>query len=108
MMRGMSSERPIQRPMQGHVQLSATQVTAIARVLAEPRRLAILKQIAKGPTVACSALNEQQSISPATISHHLKALQEADLIDVEREGRVAKLSLRREVWEAYLRELGTL
>ncbi len=105
---GMSSERPIQRTTQSHVQLSAAQVSAIARVLAEPRRLAILKQIAGCPTVACSALNEQQCISPATISHHLKALQEAELIDVEREGRVAKLSLRREIWEAYLRELANL
>ncbi len=108
----MPSERPIERQTQRQaqcpVQLSATQVSAIARVLAEPRRLAILKQIAGCPAVACSALHEQQSISPATISHHLKALQEAELIAVEREGRVAKLSLRREIWEAYLRELGTL
>ena len=100
MMGCMSSER-IGR-------LSATQVGAIARVLAEPRRLAILKQIAKGPTVACSALHEQECISPATISHHLKALQEAELIGIEREGRGVKLSFRREVWEAYLRELEAL
>ena len=90
------------------VRLSAEQVQAIARVLAEPRRFAILKQIAEQNTVTCSSLDAQHCISPATISHHLKALQEADLISMERQGRVASLTLRREVWDAYLRELSTL
>lgn len=88
--------------------LSAEQVQAIARVLAEPRRFAILKQIAAQATTSCSALDEQRCISPATISHHLKALQEAELIEMERQGRVARLTLRRDVWDAYLRELSTL
>lgn len=88
--------------------LTPDQVQAIARVLADPRRFAILKQIAGQATMTCSALDAQQCISPATISHHIKALQEADLIDVEREGRSARLTLRREVWDAYLHELARL
>ena len=88
--------------------LSPDQVQTIARVLADPRRFAILKQIAGQATMTCSSLDAQQCISPATISHHLKALQEADLIDVERQGRCARLTLRREVWNAYLHELALL
>ena len=90
------------------VRLSPEQVEAIARVLAEPRRFAILKQIAGQDTMMCSSLDAQHSISPATISHHLKALHEADLIVVERQGRMAHLTLRRDVWDAYLRELAAL
>ncbi len=53
----------------------------------------------------CAGLHAHECISPATISHHLKELQGAGLISVERAGRGVKLALDREVWAAYLREL---
>ena len=89
-------------------QLSAEQFSAIARAIAEPRRLSILQQIARVPELACSCLDAHASISPATISHHMKELQEAGLIEVQREGRTSRLRFRREVWEAYLDQLHTL
>ncbi len=90
------------------IKLSPEQFQSIARALAEPRRFAMLQQIAREHTVRCSALSAHECLSPATISHHLKELQETGLVDSEREGRSVKLSLRREVWDAYLRELGSL
>ena len=95
-------------PPKRKVQLTTEQIQAIARVLGEPRRFAILQQIAGQQTVACSALSAHGCISAATISHHLKELQEAGLIEVEREGRSAHLTLRRDVWEAYLRALASI
>ena len=89
----------------GKQKLSADEVTAIARALAEPRRFAILQQIAAKDTLLCSALDVQGTLSPATISHHLKELSEAGLIDIAREGRYAKLSMRRSTWVAYLNRL---
>ncbi len=90
------------------LKLSPEQVTAVARAVAEPRRFSILQQIAGQDVLSCSALEVNQSISAATISHHLKELQEAGLVNAERSGRVMHLTLRREVWEAYLRELAAL
>lgn len=90
------------------LRLTADQMQAIARVIGEPRRFAILQQIAKQPALQCSDLGEHGCISAATISHHLKELQEAGLVEGEREGRTVRLSLRRDVWEAYLRELGSI
>lgn len=91
------------------VKLSPDDVAAISRALAEPRRFAMLQQIAaEGDFMACSALDMKDCLSPATISHHLKELQQAGLISSEREGRGMRLALRREVWAAYLRELGSL
>lgn len=87
------------------LKLSPEQFQAIARALAEPRRYAILQQIAQRPAMPCSCLNERVCISPATLSHHMKELQEAGLVEAEREGRAMKLTLRRDVWEAYLQEL---
>ncbi|MFC6645714.1 ArsR/SmtB family transcription factor [Granulicella cerasi] len=92
--------------------LSQEQFEQIARALADPKRFSILQQVAQckcetGYT-PCSALKAHECLSPATISHHLKELQESGLIDVAREGRTAKLTLRREVWDAYVSELQTL
>ena len=88
--------------------VTSEQMEAISRALAEPRRYSILQQIAKQESLLCSALEVQHCISPATISHHLKELQGAGLIEVEREGRAMRLSLRRAVWDAYVRELSLL
>ena len=88
--------------------LPPEQFSSIARAVAEPRRFAMLQQIARQSTLTCSALDIRECISPATISHHLKELQEAGLIGIEREGRVAHLTLRRDVWDAYLQELASL
>ena len=90
------------------LQLSPEQIQVIARALGEPRRFAIFQQIAREPNLPCTALHVQEELSPATISHHLKELQEAGLIHAEREGRGMRLTLQRDVWQAYLRELSSL
>jgi ArsR family transcriptional regulator len=90
------------------VALSEEQFHAIGRALADPRRFAILRQVAAADGMACSKLDEHEVISPATISHHLKELNEAGLLEVERQGRCANLYLRRPVWQAYLDRLSSL
>ncbi|HEV2575833.1 MAG TPA: helix-turn-helix domain-containing protein [Acidobacteriaceae bacterium] len=88
--------------------LSDDQVQAIARALADPRRFAILQQIARHDATPCGSLAEQKVLSPATISHHLKELADAGLIEVERDGRCASLTLHRDTWNAYLAQLAKL
>jgi len=88
--------------------LTDEQMQAIARAVADPRRFAILQQISRHDCTACGSLAEQKVLSPATISHHLKELADAGLIDVQREGRCASLTLQREVWNAYLAQLAKL
>lgn len=96
-------------PDPNEVKLRPDEVAAISRALAEPRRFAMLQQIAAmGGVIPCTALDMKECLSPATISHHLKELQNAGLITSEREGRGMRLALRREVWAAYLRELAAL
>ncbi len=90
------------------VLLSQEQIQAISRSLGDPRRFAILQQIASNDSLLCSSLDAQSSITPATISHHLRELQEAGLVDAQRQGRTMCLSLRRPVWNAYLRHLQQL
>lgn len=88
--------------------LSEDQFQAIARALSDPRRFAILQQVGASEGMECSALQEHESISPATVSHHMKELSEAGLIEIRRVGRGANLYLRRPVFEAYVRRLSSI
>lgn len=92
----------------GPARLTDDQRQAITHAIADPRRFAILQQIASQDYLACSCLEVHTAITPATISHHLKELQTAGLIDVAREGRENRLSLRRDTWNAYVQQLAEL
>ena len=80
-------------------------VPAISRVLADPRRFEILKKIASRNCTACSDLRAGFPIAPATLSHHLKNLEECGLVPTARRGKFMDATFRREVWDAYLKEL---
>ena len=77
----------------------------ISRVLADPRRFEILKRIAAGKCTPCSDLRSEFPITAATLSHHLKELESAGLIQTERRGKYIDITFRRDVWRAYLKEL---
>jgi ArsR family transcriptional regulator, arsenate/arsenite/antimonite-responsive transcriptional repressor len=89
--------------------LDSRQCACISKALAEPSRFEMLLKIGsakEAPT--CSCVCEWLDLSPATVSHHLKELENAGLVHIERHGRFARISLRREVLAAYVRRLASI
>jgi ArsR family transcriptional regulator len=76
----------------------ADRLAGAMRVLAEPARLRLLSLIAAGPGgEACvCTLVEPLGLGQPTVSHHLKVLHEAGLLDRERRGRWVYYRIRPE------------
>lgn len=90
-------------------ELTDRQMNLISRALADPRRYEILKRLGAGAEcLACGELLENLPITAATLSHHLKELERAGLITMAREGKFARITLRRDVWSAYLEQLSKI
>jgi ArsR family transcriptional regulator len=89
--------------------LSRAQRTAVLKALADPRRFEVLERIARsGCALSCSETLASLPISAATLSHHLKELEGAGLIRVQREGKYHMLSLQSGVLEAVASALHSL
>jgi ArsR family transcriptional regulator len=85
--------------------LSGKQFELIAKALADPRRMALLEAIAGEEECACQKLREEFPVSKATISHHIKELVRAGLIEAHRDGQFLNCEIQRDVLEAYTAEL---
>jgi ArsR family transcriptional regulator, arsenate/arsenite/antimonite-responsive transcriptional repressor len=80
--------------------LSESEAEALAsmlRVLADPARLQLVSVIAAQPDAeACVCnLTDPVGLSQPTVSHHLKLLHEAGVLDREQRGRWVYYSIRR-------------
>jgi DNA-binding transcriptional ArsR family regulator len=91
------------------VTLSEEQVHLIAKALADPRRLELLRQIGSCTKPAqCAEIKDCHPVSAATLSHHMKELETAGLVQVMREGKFVSYLLRRDVLHAYMEQLAKL
>lgn len=88
--------------------MDSRQFNRISKALADPRRYEILSRIARSEELACSDMRCNLPISAATLSHHLKELSNAGLIDMRRQARFVHMKLRRKVWREYLAQLARL
>jgi len=84
----------------------------ISRALADPRRREILEMIAAagearpcgapGEPLHCNAVVERLPIAQPTVSHHIRELALAGVIQVQHSGPFNLLSLRADVLNAYI------
>ena len=79
----------------------ATRYAALFKVLAEPCRLQLLSRIAEDgcEPMSVGELTQRSGLSQPTVSHHLKMLTEAGLLEKSRQGRTVIHRLRPELFE---------
>ena len=89
--------------------LSAARRTAMLKALADPRRFQLLERIATSDCpLGCAEARAALPISAATLSHHIKELETAGLINVRREGKFHFLTLRPGVLQGLIAVLASL
>lgn len=93
----------VERSRQGR--LAPGQFERIAKALSDPRRFALLEAMARSAQCPYQQLCEEFPVTKATISHHLKELVQAGLVDSERAGQFVNTRVRRDVMRAYAAEL---
>ncbi len=81
------------------------QFTRVAKALADARRFEIFQVIAAEVEISCGAIAQRFPIGQSTVSHHLKVLADAGLVEVRREGQHGYFSARVDVLDAYTEEL---
>ena len=85
--------------------LAPGQFERIAKALADPRRFAMLETISSALECPNQALCNDFPVSKATVSHHLKELVQAGLVEPEREGQYVTYRVRSDVVNAYAAEV---
>ena len=89
--------------------LSKGRRTALLKALADPRRFELLERIAKNNCpLGCAQALSAMPISAATLSHHIKELESAGLIEGRREGKFHFLSLKPGVLDTLASKLALL
>jgi ArsR family transcriptional regulator len=79
---------------------NAEAIAQLARVLSDPVRVQIVQILrARSHQVCQCELNPVFDISQPTLSHHVKKLSDAGIVEVERRGRWAYYSLNPEALE---------
>jgi DNA-binding transcriptional ArsR family regulator len=95
----------VKKPSAGRSALTEKQFELIAKALADPRRMQVLEVIAGETECPCQRIREEFPISKGTISHHIKELVRAGLVEAHRDGQFLNCEVRRDVLEAYTAEL---
>jgi len=78
------------------------QIEKISRALADSTRLKILADMSKQHgTIQCSAIMNCTNLAQPSVSHHVKTLIEAGIIEAEKDGRNHSYKLNPTVLKAY-------
>ena len=84
------------------------ELTRISKALSDPTRLRIFERISSSKEMFCGQVVEECGLTPGTISHHLKILADANLIETRRDGQFIYMKSRPETIRDYSRALSKI
>ena len=89
--------------------LTLKQIEKISKALGDANRLRILQHISKeGGCGTCADIQDIIDLAQPSISHHIKILVEADLIEPAKEGRNHKYTLNEKLMKEYTNSVNHL
>lgn len=87
------------------MKLATQDFDRISKALADPQRRAILQKLAMTGRLNCSDVQAFFEVSQPTVSHHLKELSAAGVVEREKQGQFCYYHVNSEVLSAYVSEL---
>ena len=88
--------------------MDSANIERISKALANETRLLIFEVIARNKEMTSSTIVTLRRVAAATVSHHLKVLSHAGLIECRRQGQFVHNRAVPEAIEDYARALLTL
>ena len=88
--------------------LTLRQTAKIAKALSDETRLHIFEKIARAQEVNCGDICSSQTVGNASVSHHLRILSEAGLVDSRRQGQFIYYKAIPETLEQFIEQLSQL
>jgi ArsR family transcriptional regulator, arsenate/arsenite/antimonite-responsive transcriptional repressor len=83
-------------------------IERISKAFANKTRLLIFEAIAGNKEINCSAIVTLRGVAPATVSHHLRILSDAGMIECRRHGQFVHNRVVPETLENYARAIQAL
>jgi ArsR family transcriptional regulator len=84
--------------------MDAKKAEKISKALADPNRLAILREIKKNKQcLYCVDLNEIINLAQPSIAHHLKLLLDSELVTSDKDGRNVRYYLNNRLMDEYIK-----
>ena len=88
--------------------MDRSQIEKISKALADQTRLRIFEAISAKGQMNCGEIVSMRGVTPATVSHHLKILSDAGLIDCRREGQFVYSEVVPETAKSYARAVARI
>ncbi len=70
-------------------------IVKIAKALSDKTRLKILNEIVRRKSITCNEAKKIAGLSQPTVSHHLKILAEAGLLNTVKDGRFLIITVNK-------------
>ncbi len=91
---------PLPEPLPEPPAAEDIRLTEILHALSDPSRVRMLMLLADGEYHSCGMETWGLDVQKSTVSHHLKTMREAGLVEYRLRGRNKDARLRREVLDA--------
>jgi len=83
------------------MKITEDNIVKVAKALSDRTRFRILKEIIDKKCHTCGDCEEIAELSQPAVSHHLKVLFDANLLNSEKDGRFVLVSLNKQTLESF-------